>query len=144
MPSIPALAVPTLRELRAVVPEILSFAGLERFAALELKHFSTGMAARLAYAIAFFAVGEVLILDEILAVGDAAFRRTCFDRFKSLRKSGHSAVLVTHGPKDLEQFCDRGLLLEGGRVVREGTGSEIANAYLELLGSSSQQEMENG
>jgi ABC-type polysaccharide/polyol phosphate transport system ATPase subunit len=134
----------SLRELRKVVPEILSFAGLEGFAALELKHFSTGMAARLAYAIAFFAVGEVLILDEILAVGDAAFRRTCFDRFQSLRQAGHSAVLVTHAAVDVRQLCDRGLLLEGGRVIREGSGSEIADAYLQLLGSTPGLDREGG
>jgi ABC-2 type transport system ATP-binding protein len=129
----------TLAELRKIVPDILAFAGLDGFAQLELKHFSTGMAARLAYAISFFAVGEVLILDEILAVGDASFRRTCFDRFRKLRAAGRSALLVSHGPADVSEFCDRALLLEGGLVVREGSGAEVGAAYLELLNTPTRQ-----
>lgn len=126
----------TLRELRKAVPEILAFAGLEEFAGLQLKHYSTGMAARLAYAIAFLAVGDVLILDEILSVGDAAFRGLCDERFRTLRKAGHSAVLVSHQGQDIADFCDRAILLEKGRVIREGSGREIAAAYLALLAAS--------
>ena len=78
---------------------ILAFAELERFAKLPLKHYSSGMASRLAYAVAFRAVREVLVLDEIFAVGDAGFRAKCEERYKDLRAAGHTMVLVSHEPR---------------------------------------------
>lgn len=123
----------SLRELRGARDEILGFAGLERFANLELRHYSSGMGARLAYAVAFRAVREVLILDEIFAVGDAGFRERCEDRYRQLHRAGHSMLLVTHDPHVVAAFCDRALLLEGGRIVAEGPAGVIAEAYLTLL-----------
>jgi ABC-type polysaccharide/polyol phosphate transport system ATPase subunit len=125
-----------LGELRGAVDEILSFAGLERFAALELRHYSSGMAARLAYAVAFRAVREVLILDEVFAVGDAEFRERCFDRYRELRRRGHAVVLVSHEPRTIASFCDRALLLEGGTISCEGSGEVVSRRYLELLTAS--------
>ncbi len=87
------------------------------------------MAVRLAYAVAFRAVREVLILDEVFAVGDFGFRQACHQRFRKLHQQGHSMVLVSHDPNEISRFCDRALLLEGGRIVAEGTGPEIAEAY---------------
>ena len=78
--------------------DILEFAGLERFAHLELRHYSSGMAARLAYAVAFRAVREVLILDEIFAVGDAGFKERCQARYRQMHRAGHSMLLVSHDP----------------------------------------------
>jgi ABC-type polysaccharide/polyol phosphate transport system ATPase subunit len=92
------------------------------------------MAARLAYAVAFRAVQEILLLDEILAVGDAAFKARCEERYRALHRAGHTVVLVSHDPRAVATFCRRGLLLEGGRIAREGSGEEIARAYLDLLG----------
>ena len=126
----------SLRDLRQATPSILSFAGLERFARLELRHFSSGMAARLAYAVAFRAVRDVLILDEIFAVGDAGFRERCQDRYRELHRSGRSMVLVSHEPRTIAAFCDRALLLEGGRIVMDGRAAEVADAYLALLAES--------
>jgi ABC-type polysaccharide/polyol phosphate transport system ATPase subunit len=123
----------TLRQLRAAVDEILEFAGLREFAELPLKHYSSGMSARLAYAIAFRAVREVLILDEVFAVGDAEFRERCYDRFRELHRDGHTILLVSHNPTDVERACDRALLLEEGVVRHEGTSQAIAEAYVELL-----------
>jgi ABC-type polysaccharide/polyol phosphate transport system ATPase subunit len=125
-----------LREARAAVAEILAFAELERFANLELKHFSSGMASRLAYAVAFKAVREVLILDEIFAVGDLGFRTRCEERYRELRAAGHSVLLVSHDPKPVLSFCDRALLLDGGRIVQEGSGAEVFDAYVRLGGYS--------
>jgi ABC-type polysaccharide/polyol phosphate transport system ATPase subunit len=122
-----------LRELRSATPGILAFAGLERFAHLELRHYSSGMAARLAYAVAFRAVREVLILDEIFAVGDAGFKERCQERYRELHRSGRSMLLVSHEPRTIAAFCDRALLLEGGRIVREGPAPDVADAYLRLL-----------
>lgn len=125
-----------LRELRRATPGILSFAGLERFARLELRHYSSGMAARLAYAVAFRAVRDVLILDEIFAVGDAEFKERCQDRYRELHGSGRSMLLVSHEPRTIATFCDRALLLEGGRIVMDGAAPDVADAYLALLSQS--------
>jgi ABC-type polysaccharide/polyol phosphate transport system ATPase subunit len=123
----------SLRELRRATPDILGFAGLERFARLELRHYSSGMAARLAYAVAFRAVRDVLILDEIFAVGDAGFKERCQERYRELHRSGRSLLLVSHEPRTIASFCDRALLLEGGRIVMDGPASDVADAYLALL-----------
>jgi len=126
-----------LRELRKATPEILAFAGLERFAKLELRHYSSGMAARLAYAVAFRAVRDVLILDEIFAVGDAGFKERCQERYRELHRSGRSMLLVSHEPRTIAAFCDRALLLEGGRIIMEGRAAHVAEAYVDLLAQSS-------
>jgi len=110
----------TLRELRAAKDEILAFADLERFANLELRHYSSGMAARLAYAVAFRAVRDVLILDEIFAVGDAGFKERCQERYLELNRAGHSMLLVSHDPRAIAAYCTRALLLDGGRIVMDG------------------------
>jgi ABC-2 type transport system ATP-binding protein len=123
----------TLKELRAATPEILQFAELEKFANLELRHYSSGMAARLAYAVAFRAVRDVLILDEIFAVGDAGFKERCQTRYRDLHRAGHSMLLVSHDPRTIAAFCDRALLLEGGRIVMSGPASAVADRYLSLL-----------
>ena len=91
----------SLRELRQATTSILEFAGLERFAHLELRHYSSGMAARLAYAVAFRAVRDVLILDEIFAVGDAEFKERCQARYRQLHAAGHSMLLVSHDPRTI-------------------------------------------
>lgn len=123
----------SLRELRGATAEILAFADLERFANLELRHYSSGMAARLAYAVAFRAVREVLILDEIFAVGDAGFKERCQARYRELHASGRSMLLVSHEPRTIAAFCDRALLLEGGRILMDGPAPRVADAYLSLL-----------
>jgi ABC-type polysaccharide/polyol phosphate transport system ATPase subunit len=123
----------TLKELRAATAAILEFAGLERFARLELRHYSSGMAARLAYAVAFRAVQEVLILDEIFAVGDAGFKERCQARYRELHAAGHSMLLVSHDPRTIAAFCDRAMLLENGRIVMDGEADAVAARYLALL-----------
>jgi len=128
----------TLSEMKEATAEILAFAELAPFARQRLKHFSTGMAARLAYAVAFRAVREVLVLDEVLAVGDADFKRRCQQRFRELHAAGHTILLVSHSPADVATFCQRALLLEGGRIVLEGSGEEVARAYWDLQGAPAQ------
>jgi ABC-type polysaccharide/polyol phosphate transport system ATPase subunit len=123
----------TLRELRRATPGILAFADLERFARLELRHYSSGMAARLAYAVAFRAVRDVLRLDELIAVGDAGFKERCQQRYRELHRSGRSMLLVSHEPRTIAGFCGRALLLEGGRIVKDGPADVVAAAYLALL-----------
>src|SRR6266545_3952041 len=97
----------SLREIRHSLDEILAFAELERFANLELRHYSSGMAARLAYSVAFKAVREILVLDEIFAVGDAGFRARCHERYRELSAAGHTVILVSHEPYTIASFCHR-------------------------------------
>jgi ABC-2 type transport system ATP-binding protein len=123
----------TLKELRAASQEILQFAELEKFAHLELRHYSSGMAARLAYAVAFRAVRDVLILDEIFAVGDAGFKERCQARYREMHRAGHSLLLVSHEPRTIATFCERALLLENGRVAFAGPADAVADRYMSLL-----------
>ena len=99
----------------------------------KLKHYSSGMSSRLAYSVAFHAVREVLVLDEIFAVGDAGFRLRCEERYRELRADGHTVLIVSHDPRIIGEFCPRALLLDGGRVIADGTGADIARQYLQLL-----------
>ena len=123
----------SLAEVRAATDEILAFAELERFANLKLQHFSSGMASRLAYSVAFKAVRDVLVLDEIFSVGDAGFKARCEQRYRELTAAGHTVILVSHDPQIISTYCHRALLLERGRVLVEGTGAEVVAKYLELL-----------
>jgi ABC-2 type transport system ATP-binding protein len=129
----------SLRELRGAREEILGFADLERFANLELRYYSSGMAARLAYAVAFRAAREVLILDEIFAVGDAGFKRRCEERYQALHRQGHSILLVSHDPRAVSSFCDRALLLDAGRIVMDAPAKQVADRYVSLLTEASLQ-----
>src|SRR5262249_36666070 len=107
---------------------------LEQFVDLQLKFYSAGMEARLAYAIAFSAVREILLLDEIFAVGDASFARKCEERYRELHAQGHTLVLVSHSPHLINQFCKRAILIDQGRIVLEGPSAEVTARYHEVLG----------
>jgi ABC-2 type transport system ATP-binding protein len=126
----------SLAEIRDALDDIIRFAELERFVTLKLKHYSSGMAARLAYAVAFNAVRDVLVLDEVFAVGDAGFRARCEERFRKLHERGHSMLLVSHDPGIISTFCSRALLLSGGRLVTAGPARQIAEAYVSSLRST--------
>ena len=126
----------SIAEIRRDLDAILAFAELERFAKLELKHHSRGMASRLAYAVAFHAVRELLILDEIFAVGDAGFIQKCEERHGELRAEGCTTILVSHNPFVVAQQCDRALLIEAGRIEFAGSGRETAERYLALVTGS--------
>jgi ABC-type polysaccharide/polyol phosphate transport system ATPase subunit len=123
----------SLPELRQRMDSILAFAELERFANLKVKHYSSGMAARLGYAVAFEAVREVLVLDEVFSVGDASFTAKCEERYRELHKAGHTIVLVSHAPGTVRTFCDRAILIESGRIHRADTAAEVTEAYVDLL-----------
>ena len=107
------------RQVRERFDSILTFAELKEFADLQLKNFSSGMKVRLAFSIAIQVDAEVLLFDEVLAVGDASFREKCFAEFE--RMKGRSTILlVTHSMPMVERFCDRAVLIEQGRIVAEG------------------------
>src|SRR5438876_3201689 len=122
-----------LQEIRAGIDEILAFAELEKFAKLKLKHYSSGMSSRLAYSVAFKAVREVLVLDEIFAVGDAGFKARCEGRYRQLRARGRTVLIVSHDPRTIASFCDRALLLDGARIVADGEADKVAERYVSLL-----------
>jgi len=126
----------SLSEIDRGMDDILAFAELQRFAHLQLKHFSSGMAARLAYAVAFRAVRDILVLDEIFAVGDAGFKSKCEARYRELHRSGRTTVLVSHNPNIIVGFCDRALLLDGGRIVMDGPATSVAQRYTSMLTTS--------
>jgi len=128
----------SLQEAKASIDEILAFAGLERFARLALKHYSSGMAARLAYSVAFKAVREILVLDEVFAVGDAEFKVRCEARYRELSARGYTVILVSHDPRVIGTFCGRALLLESGRIVMNANAPIVADAYLRLMAGGGQ------
>jgi ABC-type polysaccharide/polyol phosphate transport system ATPase subunit len=123
----------SLPDIRRKMDAILAFAELESFANLKLKHYSSGMASRLGYAVAFEAVREVLVLDEIFAVGDAGFKAKCEARYRELRGAGRTVVLVSHDPRTVGIYCERALLLDGGHVVMEGAAEGVAQRYVSTL-----------
>src|SRR5262249_6096318 len=123
----------SLREIRASVDEVLAFAELEKFANLKLKHYSSGMSSRLAYSVAFKAVRDVLVLDEIFAVGDAGFKARCEEQYRKLRAEGRTVLIVSHDARIIGTFCDRALLLDGGRIVADGPSQDVVGRYLAAL-----------
>jgi ABC-type polysaccharide/polyol phosphate transport system ATPase subunit len=111
---------------------IIEFAELEQFMDLKLKNYSSGMQVRLAFSTAIQVDADILLMDEVLAVGDASFQRKCFDEFARLKATGRTIVLVTHDMGSIERFCDRAMLLERGRVVDIGEPESIARQYNDL------------
>ena len=111
---------------------VVAFAELEEFTDLKLKNYSSGMQVRLAFAVAIQVDADILLIDEVLAVGDAAFQQKCFGEFERLKAAGKTIVFVTHDMGAVERFCDRALLLERGGVVDVGEPVSIARQYNEL------------
>jgi ABC-type polysaccharide/polyol phosphate transport system ATPase subunit len=122
----------TPREARKRFDDIIAFAELEEFLDLKLKNYSSGMHVRLAFAVATQVDADVLLIDEVLAVGDAAFQQKCFRQFRDLKAAGRTIVLVTHDMQAVERFCDRAMLVERGQVVNIGDPHLIARAYSEV------------
>ena len=122
----------TLQQAKASIEEILVFAGLEKFANLAVRHFSSGMAARLAYSVAFKAVREILVLDEIFAVGDAGFKARCEERYRQLSAQGYTIILVSHDTATVANFCTRAVLLEGGRIVMNDSAQAVTTEYVRV------------
>ena len=120
-------------EMDKMYDEIWKFAELEQFQDQKLKNYSSGMQVRLAFSIAIRAKGDILLLDEVLAVGDAAFQQKCNDYFKSLRDNKQTVILVTHSMDNVRKFCNRAILLDKGEIVLEGDPNKVANAYTKTL-----------
>jgi ABC-type polysaccharide/polyol phosphate transport system ATPase subunit len=117
------------RQIDQRFEQILEFSELERFVDQKLKNYSSGMLVRLAYAIAIQLPFDVLLLDEVLAVGDESFQEKCFATFESFKDEGKTVVFVSHSLELIERFCDRALLLRDGIVQAFGSPAEVIDVY---------------
>lgn len=122
----------TPAEARRRFDEVIEFAELEDFSELKLKNYSSGMMVRLGFALLTQVDADVLLIDEVLAVGDAAFQQKSFDAFSRLHREGRTIVLVTHDMHTVQGHCDRAILLEGGKALQMGDAGDVARRYLEL------------
>lgn len=120
-------------EMDEMYDDIVEFAELEEFMDEQLKNFSSGMQVRLAFSIAIRAEGDILLLDEVLAVGDAAFQQKCYDYFEELKEADRTVVLVTHSMSAVQRFCTAGLLLNDGEVEYIGSSEDVALKYDQLF-----------
>jgi ABC-2 type transport system ATP-binding protein len=118
------------RVVRDRFDEIISFGGLEGFVDQKLKNYSSGMQVRLAFSVMVHSDPDVMLIDEVLAVGDAAFQQKCLDVFYRLKQEGKTIVLVTHAMGLVEQFCDRAMMLSSGDIKLIGAPHEVGRAYL--------------
>lgn len=116
-------------EMNAMYDDIVEFAELREFMNQKLKNYSSGMQVRLAFSVAIKAQGDVLILDEVLAVGDEAFQRKCNDYFQERKKSGKTTILVTHDMGAVKKYCNKAVLIEEGLVKAIGNPYDVANQY---------------
>jgi ABC-type polysaccharide/polyol phosphate transport system ATPase subunit len=122
----------TRKEANERFEQIIAFAELEEFVDLKLKNYSSGMSVRLGFSVAIQVDADVLLIDEVLAVGDAAFQRKCFDVFHRMREEGRTILFVTHDMAAVERFCDRAMILERGHLLEIGPPDEIARRYNEV------------
>ncbi|MGT2811804.1 ABC transporter ATP-binding protein [Streptococcus minor] len=119
----------TTEEIDAMYDDIVDFAELKEFMNQKLKNYSSGMQVRLAFSVAIKAQGDILILDEVLAVGDEAFQRKCNDYFMERKKSGKTTILVTHDMGAVKKYCNKAVLIEHGLVKAIGNPENVANQY---------------
>ncbi len=120
------------KQMDAMYNEIVEFAELERFMDQKLKNYSSGMQVRLAFSIAIRADADILLLDEVLAVGDEAFQRKCYSYFAELKKKKKTVILVTHSMDSVQQFCDKAALIDKGHKMEIDSPAKIAKIYREL------------
>lgn len=121
------------KEIDGMYDDIVAFAELEKFMDQRLKNYSSGMKVRLAFSVAIRAHADVLILDEVLAVGDAAFRKKCNEYFKTLKNDKKTVILVTHSMHDVREYCNKAIVIEKGKITFEGEAEKAADTYLELF-----------
>jgi ABC-type polysaccharide/polyol phosphate transport system ATPase subunit len=130
----------TRKELVGRVQSILEFAELEEFADQKVKNFSSGMAVRLAFTVAIQADADILLMDEVLAVGDARFQEKCFDVFSDYKRQGRTVILVSHDLSSLNLYCDRVLLIQKGEVIADGPAADVTSQYRRIVGAMSEAE----
>lgn len=119
-------------EIEVMYEDIVDFAELHDFMDQKLKNYSSGMQVRLAFSVAIKAQGDILVLDEVLAVGDEAFQRKCFNYFAELKRENRTVVLVTHSMDSVQRFCNKAILIDKGHRFVQGSSAEVASMYREL------------
>lgn len=119
----------TKNEIELRFDDIVEFAGLGAFIETPVKNFSSGMVVRLGFAIAANVEPEILLIDEVLAVGDAAFQQRCYEKIEAFRQDGRTIVLVSHGLSQIEQICDQAAWIEGGKLKALGQSLEVVREY---------------
>jgi ABC-2 type transport system ATP-binding protein len=122
----------TPKEMRRRLDAVIEFAELEEFADLKLKNYSSGMLVRLAFSVMMEADADVLLIDEVLAVGDASFQQKCADAFHEMKAAGKTIVLVTHEMATVETYCHRAMLIADGKIQHIGDPGEVGREYLRL------------
>jgi ABC-2 type transport system ATP-binding protein len=120
-------------EIDDIYDDIVSFAELQDSMDQKLKNYSSGMQVRIAFSLATRARGDILLVDEVLAVGDAAFQRKCYEHFRALKNSETTIVFVTHAMDAVREFCDRALLIEDSRILAMGKADDVAEQYSRLF-----------
>lgn len=120
-------------EIDGMYDDIVAFAELEKFMGQQLKNYSSGMKVRLAFSVAIRAESDILILDEVLAVGDAAFRKKCNNYFKTLKDNHKTVVLVTHSMGNVRDYCNKAIVIEKGKVLFAGDAEGAAEVYTGLF-----------
>jgi len=118
------------KEIDRKFDDIVEFAEVRKFIDSPIKHYSSGMYMRLAFAVAVFTNPEILLIDELLAVGDSQFQKKCLAKMEEFKKQGVTTIFVSHDPKLVESFCDRVIYLESGAVVFDGDVKEGLQIYL--------------
>ena len=120
-------------EVKRAMPAIIDFAELGRFIDEPVRIYSSGMLARLGFAVMTQISPDILLVDEVLAVGDAAFRQRCYEVLKRFRAQGVTLLFVSHNPKDIQQFCDRVLWFENHQMIADGSPNDILPLYQEAM-----------
>src|SRR3990167_4743673 len=132
----------TRKEIVKKYQEIVDFSELERFMDQKLKNYSSGMQVRLAFSIAIQAHNDILLIDEVLAVGDTSFQRKCFEKFRQIKKSGKTIIFVTHDMGAVQEFCDRAMMIQDSWVIflGETLGITLPNELAKARNSASDEE----
>jgi ABC-2 type transport system ATP-binding protein len=120
-------------EIDDMYKSIVDFAEIEQFMDQKLKNYSSGMQVRLAFSIAIRARSDILLIDEVLAVGDAAFQKKCYNYFMKLKRDKQTVILVTHDMSAVRQYCDRAIMIENGKIVKSGKTEKVAQAYQRMF-----------
>jgi lipopolysaccharide transport system ATP-binding protein len=121
----------------SALDEIIEFSGIRAFIDTPVKRYSSGMYVRLAFSVAAHLTSEIVIVDEVLAVGDQEFRRKCLDKMAEIARSGRTVLFVSHNMENMRNLCDRSILLDHGRIVKHGDTKEVVKQYLSSVQLSS-------
>lgn len=132
------------KEVEAMYDKIVSFAELERFMDQKLKNYSSGMQVRLAFSMAIRAQADILLIDEVLAVGDADFQRKCFDYFRKLKKQKKTVVFVSHDMDAVREYCERAILIDESRIIEQGTANKVGALYTKMFIEESTTDQQQG